>query len=208
MTDAQLMAEIRDEWGATIGVACQASSVPPAFLAALVANESGGDPNASRFEPGVLAAIWQVLLGRKATYGSIGRDDLLLYVLPGSVPAISGDPAAVAALFSGAFKRVGDLATSWGLTQVMGYHVLEETAGVTLTEDLAIFSKALPATLRLLSQFAQRFGLDLTKDFRELLTCWNTGEPNGKTADPDYVDKGIRRMGIYAQFEPAAGVAS
>lgn len=196
--NAQLMAEIRDQWGDEISQACQASSVQPAFLAALIANESGGIVDAKRFEPGVLHALWEVLLGRKATYGSISRNDLFLYALPGSVPAISGDRASITVLFSTALERVDDLATSWGLTQVMGYHVLEVTSGLQTTSDLLIPPKSLSYTLRLLAQFALRFDLDLSKDISELFDCWNTGEPHGQTADPQYTSRGLSRMAIYA----------
>jgi hypothetical protein len=37
-----LMKSIRAHWGDAIVLACAASSVPPSFLAALIANESGG----------------------------------------------------------------------------------------------------------------------------------------------------------------------
>ncbi len=202
--DLKLMTDIRDEWGDAISAACQASSVPPAFIAALVANESGGKIDAKRFEPGVLHALWEVFLGRKAAYGSIGRYDLLLYVLPTSVPAISGDRAATTALFSTAFQHVDDLATSWGLTQVMGYHVLERWGGIASTLDLALPARSLPLSLRLLAQFALRFQLSLAKDFSEMFSCWNTGQPHGKTADPEYIPRGIARMAIYGQLPPAA----
>jgi len=33
-----------------------------------------------------------------------------------------------------------------------------------------------------------------------MFCCWNTGRPYGKTFDPDYVEKGLRRMRIYRQL--------
>lgn len=50
MTDANtpLMQKIRSAWGDAIVLACAASSVPPSFLAALIANESGGNAGAHR----------------------------------------------------------------------------------------------------------------------------------------------------------------
>jgi len=44
---------IKTLWGAEIDAAVSKSSVPAAFLAALVAGESGGDPKARRYEPRV-----------------------------------------------------------------------------------------------------------------------------------------------------------
>jgi hypothetical protein len=205
--ELKLMTEIRDEWGEAISAACQASSVPPAFIAALIAGESGGKIDAKRFEPGSLHALWEVLLGRKAAYGSIGRYDLLLYVLPASVPALSRADAisgsALSAVFTAAFQHVDDLATSWGLTQVMGWHVLERWAGIASTLDLALPARSLPLSLRLLAQFALRFQLSLARDFSEMFSCWNTGQPNGKTADPEYIPRGIARMALYGQLPPA-----
>lgn len=206
--ELKLMTEIRDEWGSIIAWVCRNSSVSPAFLAALIAEESGGKPDEKRFEPGVLHALWEVLLGREEAYGSIGRGDLLLYVLPKSVPAISNDLAAVITLFSAAFHRVDNLATSWGLTQVMGYHVLEGSFGLQSTDDLILPSRQLPVTLRLLAQFAIHFKLNLAADYGALFTCWNTGRPDGKTADPEYASRGLARMQIYAQLPPAPEATS
>jgi hypothetical protein len=198
----QLMTEIRDRWGSEISKACQTSSVPTAFLASLVAGESGGNPNAKRFEPGVLHTLWEILVGRKTAMGSIGRRDVLLYVVPAALPQLE-DAGAVQTLFGGAFQRIDDLASSWGLTQVMGYHVLENWSGVNRAEDLLAPANELPFSLRLFSQFADHFALDLGKDFAELFTCWNTGQPNGKTADPQYIPRGLARMAIYGQLPPA-----
>lgn len=53
MTDAQLMQKIREQWGAAIDEALADSDIPAAFIAALIANETGGNPMATRFESGV-----------------------------------------------------------------------------------------------------------------------------------------------------------
>jgi len=40
-----------------------------------------------------------------------------------------------------------------------------------------------------------------------LFRCWNTGRPDGRTADPAYVENGRRRMEIYRELmagRPAA----
>src|SRR5271169_2016242 len=47
--------------------------VPAEFLAALTANESGGDPQATRFEPGVYQHLKSVAQGRVASYGAISK---------------------------------------------------------------------------------------------------------------------------------------
>lgn len=197
--EVKLMTRIRDEWGAAIAEACKASTVPEAFLAALVANETGGDPNAKRFEHGVLAALWEVFQGRKAAYGSIGRDTLLQHVglAVGADPALS--PHNFAGMFAAALQFVDGLATSWGLTQVMGYEAI--VFGVSFS-DLQNPVFGLRVSLRMLAQFAERYELDLAKNFSELLDCWNTGRPHSPTADPQYIPNGLARMQIYQELPP------
>jgi len=36
----------------------------------------------------------------------------------------------------------------------------------------------------------------LTADFEPLFRCWNSGNPKGKTFDPQYVPNGLSRMKI------------
>jgi|SRR5271157_1863397 len=193
MSDLELMQKIKATWGAAIAQACNSSSVPASFLAALIANESGGDPLAKRFEPGVLAALWQVLLGRKPAYGSIRRADLVGYVADLSAPAI----AVPATLPNSVFQNLDALAHSWGLTQVMGYHCLQNVAALLRPEDLTSPQPCLKTTLALLAAFAHEFSLDLASDFEELLRCWNSGRPDGKTFDANYVPNGLARKVAY-----------
>jgi hypothetical protein len=148
------MGHIREYWGALIQAACQYSSVPPAFLGALIANESGGKEKATRFEPGVFARL-------KAAHPE----------------------------WTEARQRAH--ASSWGLTQIMGLNYPGEALnlldpGVNLEHAVVM-----------LSDFAERYSLDLRAEFAELFRCWNTGGPYGETADPEYVPKGLARMKIY-----------
>jgi hypothetical protein len=191
MTDLELMQSLKERFGETITAACSGTSVPAAFLAALIANESGGNVNAKRFEHTVLAAIWEVLLGRKAAYGSIARASLVGYVTGISVPAIN----VPANLPANAFQRVDALATSWGLTQIMGYHALE--FGVEIN-NLISPGGGLDIATKMLAGFAHQFSLDVTKDFEALLRCWNGGHPTAQTFDPQYVPNGLARMNLYA----------
>lgn len=197
MTDQELMQSIRTKWGAAIDAACDTSNVPPAFVAALIANESGGNADAKRFEKGVLASLWEVLLGRKTAYGSVVRADLVSYV-----SGVPGTPfAAPATLPADAFQRVDGLATSWGLTQVMGYHILEPNVGHSMGVDaLKAPNTHLAMALRLLAEFAHEFQLDVTTEFEQLFRCWNSGQPDGATFDPKYIPNGLARMKIYADI--------
>ena len=148
------MASIAQDWGQMIASACHLSSVPPEFLAALIANETGGDPAKTRFEPGVFAR--------------------LQYAHP-----------------DWTYARTRDNATSWGLTQIMGENYPGPPA------MLADPATNLTCSCRLLSQFAEHFGLDLTKDFESLFRCWNGGHPTAETYDPAYVPNGLARMELY-----------
>jgi hypothetical protein len=199
MSNQDLMQSIKTKWGAMIAAACAMSSVPAAFLAALVANESGGDPNAKRFESHVLLALWEVLLGRKMAYGSIGRAGLVgfvsglslsVYTAPVSMPADT-------------YQRFDSLATSWGLTQIMGYEVLDTQLNSGGIENLKTPPADLVVTLRMLTQTAARLGVDVTKDFSEMFDFWNTGRPHAPTFDPQYIPNGLERMKIYAELAAA-----
>jgi len=192
MNDQELMYAIKTTYGAAIEEACKASSVPPAWLAALIANESGGKADAKRFEKGVLTALWEVLLGRKAAYGSIGRADLVQFVSGRSAQLVQ----VPSSLPTDTYQRLDGLATSWGLTQLMGYHVFEFNCTLDNLKDPA---RSLEITLRLAAQFIARNQLDVrdTKDLGELFDCWNTGRPDGVTFDPNYVTNGLARMELY-----------
>jgi len=193
MIDQDLMQSIKTKYGATIDQVCSASSVPPAFLAALIANESGGNTDAKRFEPAVLVSLWQVLLGRKAAYGAIGRADLVRFV-----SGISEIPVQVpASVRSDTYQLLDSLAHSWGLTQIMGYHCLEHGCPAAAPPALQNPDTSLRATVWLLVHFAAQFDLDLATDFSDLLHCWNAGSPGAATFDPHYVANAMLHMDAY-----------
>lgn len=189
MTDQQLMQSIRTNYGAAIVPIIASRKIPPAFVAALIANETGGNPHATRFEKDVLATLWEVLLGRKAAFGSIAATTILAHVAP--TPDYN---------FGVTLQRIDSLATSWGLTQIMGYQVLQlfgAGAPGRAPEDLTEINFCFDVTARLLTQFAAAWRLDPSREFEQLFRCWNTGHPEGKTADADYVANGLRRMELY-----------
>jgi hypothetical protein len=206
MTDLELMQQIRAKWGTQLAQVARRSSVPDFFFAALVANESGGDPSASRFEPEVLLHLIQVLLGERASYGSIGRNELLITIRMsmytstsqlGGMPGAGGSLADAAIL---ALRRLKDLATSWGMTQIMGWHTLDYGTKLDWLKDPL---GNLEFAAKLLYSFAESYGLDVRKEFESLFRCWNTGQPNGKTFDPEYVPRGLERMKLYEQIAAA-----
>jgi hypothetical protein len=193
VNDQELMQKIKGTYSAALAEINSRSSIPEAFLAAMIANESGGNNNAKRFEPGVLSSLWQVLLGRKATYGSIQRANLVGFVTDLPQSTVTVPPT----ITNEAFQNLDSLASSWGATQIMGWHCLEEHAPFARPEDLTDEFVALKATVWLLGKFAAQFSLDLSSDFSDLLHCWNAGAPNHPTFDPNYVPNALARMDIY-----------
>ncbi len=212
--ERRLVECVFERCGAVIAEACAASSVPPEFLGALVANESNGYGDATRFEPAVYRHLLAVAQGQSPLYGSINvteLDDEISELLPPNdatlharylTPAFAANHSA--RLRSLADEALRELATSWGYTQIMGYHMVGQPGTVRqLLEPRFHFRMA----IRLLSAFAVDYQLDPALEFGELFRCWNTGRPYGRTFDPDYVVKGLQRMEIYRQLSrirPAA----
>ncbi len=94
-------------------------------------------------------------------------------------------------------EALRELATSWGYTQIMGYHMVGRQGTVRdLLEPRFHYGLA----VRLLSEFAQEYQLDLMREFEEMFRCWNTGGPYGKTSDPAYVEKGLERLQLYREL--------
>jgi Transglycosylase SLT domain len=198
ISQKELMASIREHWDAAIEEATAASSVPPAFLAALIANESGGKNEAQRFEPAVFEHLKEVLLGTRPHFAPAGikrplmKSDLLAYCAPGSADAPRAD-------FDSELQTLHNLATSWGLTQIMGWHLVEFQSGLGVSW-LATPGGNLQFATRLLAWFAEHYQLDLSADFDPLLHCWNAGEPGNPTFDPQYVPNGLARLELYREL--------
>ncbi len=205
-----LMSRIHTRWSADIITATHASSVSPAFLAALTANESGGDPAARAFEPEVYRSLRAVITGEAPSYGGIVAQDLFSAFAENFRPpthAREEAPQATAeirlplhTLTAGQEDALKQMATSWGLTQIMGYQILGRKKTVQdLLNPLLHFQYA----VSLLEELGRRFALDLSNDFTSLFQCWNSGHPGGKTFDPQYVPRGMQRMTLYEELESA-----
>lgn len=215
--ERRLMRRVAARCGDEIAEACRYSSIPPAFLAALVANESGANPRAARFEPAVYRHLKALAEGRRARYGGIRREALEaevadtlhpkaasfheVYLTNGFRAAHTSELARQALLSQGAGGPVDEalreLATSWGLTQIMGYHLVGRAGTV---RDLLEPGFHFKLALQLLAEFAERYQLDLTLEFAEMFRCWNTGRPYGRTTDARYVEKGLLRMELYRRL--------
>jgi hypothetical protein len=209
--EARLVGLVFNRCQAAIAAVCASSSVPAEFLGALVANESAGNPNAARFEPAVYRHLKALAAGAAPRYGAILPGDLSAEVedmlhpksdafhgrfLTG--PFGANHQVALAALADEALR---ELATSWGYTQIMGYHLVGRSGTVRDLLDPAFHFRL---ALELLADFIQEFQLDAAREFAELFRCWNTGQPYGSTFDPQYVERGLERMVLYRELAAAA----
>jgi hypothetical protein len=203
LREVGLLLRVRARCHVYLAEACRYSSVPLAFLAALVANESGGDPNAQRFEPAVYRHLKSLASGERPTYSGHDRaaleSEIAEMLHPKSAtfhaPFLTALGEAHASdLAARQDDALRELATSWGYTQIMGYHLIGRPGTV---RDLLVPRFHFRFALELLADFAQRYQLDVTREFAEMFRCWNTGQPYGATADPRYVENGLRRMAIW-----------
>jgi hypothetical protein len=94
-------------------------------------------------------------------------------------------------------EALRELASSWGFVQIMGFHLIGRHGTV---RDLLEPRFHYHLANQMLAEFAESYQLDLAREFAEMFRCWNTGRPDGRTADPAYVENGLRRMGIYREL--------
>ncbi len=184
--------------------ACHSSSVPAEFLGALTANESGGNSAAVRFEPSVYRHLKAVAAGERPRYGGIDAEALckelaeVLHPKTGEFHALFLNslfaPGQAGELSRLADEALRELASSWGYVQIMGFHVLGWRRTV---RDLVEPRFHYHFANQLLAEFAVSYKLSLSREFEKMFRCWNTGRPDGRTADPNYVENGLMRMEIY-----------
>ena len=178
----KLMRQVKEKAGPYIK---SVLTIDHAFLAALVANESAGDKDASRKEPHVLMRLTETALGERESYNGVTGG--MIWPIPETTTSPTSHALTVV-------KRLSEGATSWGFTQIMGYHMLRWDMDILdLLDRLIHFS----FTARLMKEFVDRFKLDPGKDFEQMARCWNTGRPDGRTHDDNYVPNILRRMEIW-----------
>lgn len=192
---ARIAEQIHQRFGALISAACKGTLVPPPFLAGFIGVEAGKDrkgqikPEATRFEAGVFAdlkslrdtGICEVAGKLRTTYNGVRQAQIK-----------DADDTALRAL-----------ATSYGLTQAMGWHVVNNLK--CTINDLRDLDKHLIYAVRLLVIVS---GNNLQrKEYDDVLRIWNTGSENGKTYHEDYVANALAVMREYAALnvvQPAA----
>lgn len=170
--------QIHTRFGARIAAACKGTAVPTDFVAGLISNEAGKDrsgnikEDATRFEPGVFRKLQQVRDGVRKSWSGIRQADLK-----------DSDDGALRAL-----------ATSYSLTQVMGWHCIHSLS--CTVAQLRDPQQHLHYAVRLLQMNAADGDFQrkaFAGEFRE----WNSGSESGKTYDKDYVANGAAVMEAY-----------
>lgn len=175
---------IRDTMGAQIRAAIHGTPLTEAFVAALVANESSGNPGAKRFEAAEAGWFIQVMSGSRPAYQGITKDKLQAAILAGGLG------------WGSVAQTIEDLCTSWGPTQIMGWHGLK--GGYKVGELQVLESHFKWAAFELMA-FVNQFKLTLpgNSGWINLFHCWNAGAPHNPTSDPEYAMRGVMRMGLY-----------
>ncbi len=177
--ERNLMRSIKKRWGSRITLTCAGTSISPDFIGALISVESAGDPFAKRFEPHVFNRLKRVRAGKVAKL-----KDPISPVKPIQLQGLDDE-------------TLWRLAHSYGLTQIMGYHSHFNDTG---SDPVSLFnaSVSLSETCDLLTRFAEKYNLDLDKDYEKLGRAWNTGTITRPTYSKAYLPRILRRMKIYA----------
>lgn len=185
MTEAQakkLAKQIFDRFDKRIYEATLHTNIPPAFVAGLLGNEAGKDRSgqideaATRFEPAVYAKLKAVHDGSRKEYGDITRKDI----------ADASDAALRA------------LATSYGCSQIMGYHVIH--ALHCTIADLRNPDKHFFYTVKLLQLNGFPANATESRMNREMRQ-WNTGKETGTTYHENYVPNAELVRAAYRELE-------
>lgn len=181
--------QIFDRFGEQIRSACARSIVPKEFLAGFVGVEAGKDragnlkPEATRFEPGVFEDLKSL---RDNGYCFVGGKKKINY---------SGVKRSQIQTATNADLRA--LATSYGLTQIMGWHCINNLQ--CTIADLRDPDKHLIYAVRLLTlvggEYLRR------NDFAPVLRIWNTGSPTGKTYHASYVPNALAVAAAYKEIQ-------
>lgn len=161
-----------------IDKAVRDTEIPASYLAALISLESHppGNRESRRFEPRVYQRLLE-LKNEGKPFARIQRKRL----------EGLGD------------SELRELATSYGLTQIMGYHCL----------DLGCSIRDLAGSYHLLWSVAyirrHYLGQVIRKEWASCFRIHNTGRAEGTTSRDDYAEKGLLRMQYYDDWKKKGG---
>jgi hypothetical protein len=171
--DDAIMYHIYQSFHGHIQYATWGTEIPPEYLAALISLESypPGNWDSERFEQKVYERLLK-LKQNGTPFNSIPREKII----------------------SLTESELRQLATSYGLTQIMGYHCLELGCSI---EDLRSSDHLLWSVAYIRRHYLKYIK---QKQWEICFKMHNTGNPFGKTHNKDYVEKGLKRMEYYRKW--------
>ncbi len=171
--DDSIMYYIYQKYHQQILYAVDGTEIPASYLAALISLESYplGDWDSERFEIKIYNRLID-LKYRGIAFGNVPRDKIIKL----------ND------------NEIKQLATSYGLTQIMGYHCLSLGCSI---DDLRGSDHLLWSV-----DFIRKNYLQYIKSnkWEECFRIHNSGRPTGKTFNKNYAEKGIKRMKLYEKW--------
>jgi len=161
-----------------ITLAVKGTDIDPAYLAALISLESHppGNRKSQRFEQN----IYDRLLELKNDGKNFGR-------IPRKTVMEKSD------------KELRDLATSFGLTQIMGFHCLDLGCN---PEDLKGMYHLQWAAAWMQKNYGKKAR---ERNWSSCFRIHNTGKSQGETHRRDYVERGLARMAYYKKWAEKKG---
>lgn len=172
------MLQIYREYHLDIERATVGTQIDPGYMAAIISLESHppGNRRSERFEAWVYERLIDLKLNGRA-FGTIPRN-------------------RIDTMSDSELKR---MATSYGLTQIMGYHCLDLGCSV---DDLRGEYHLQWAVVYMMRHYGDRAK---NKDWTACFRIHNTGHPRGTTGRKDYVERGLARMFYYSRWRERRG---
>ncbi len=162
-----------DNYGIEVNEVAYTFNIPSSYLKALILLECSGrkDPP-SRYEKHVYKRLKRLKQGRRRKVEQIRRVDII----------------------DASDEALKNLARSWGPYQLMGYKCLQ--LGITVSDI-----RGKDAVYWGAKWINEEYG-DLLRagDYEGAFRYHNTGNRKGKTADPDYVQKGLVYMEYFELY--------
>lgn len=167
------MYHIYQNYNEQIEFATKGTEIPPEYLGALISLESHppGNWNSIRFEPKIYEKLLR-LKNNNEPFANIPRHKVL----------------------SLNDEELKALSTSYGPTQIMGYHCLDLGCSI---EDLKGPDHLLWSIAFIRKHYLRCI---VQQNWEACFRIHNTGKPDGITHNKSYAEKGIKRMQYYRKW--------
>ena len=206
MGELKLVRAVKQIAGPLIAKALTPEGPPAEFWGALTVNESGiyvargmAPRDITHTEKHVFVNLCLVAAGFKQSYGAVDVEGLVQDAaeMGQRTPEFHEQMMVphTDTLRNLPIFRLVAYASSWSFTQVMGYHAAVWDR--VIIEDIRNSETHFQCAQRLMRQFTSQYRLNPKADFEQLGRCWNTGTPDGKTYDPEYVPNLLRRAQVW-----------